>query len=127
MGAETSRRWRNSEGKTNVEELSKSQQEDKTIPQWMSKEDPTRIIQKNGVLLRVCHPNQEWQQIVLPQKYIQRVLELAHYKPMAGHMGALKTRQRLLKRFFLAYYMQRHQRLLQTMPRMSAHGQERKL
>ena len=40
------------------------------------------------------------QQIVLPQKYRQRVLELAHDKPMAGHMGAFKTRQRLLKRFF---------------------------
>ena len=28
------------------------------------------------------------------------MLELAHDKPMAGHMGAFKTRQRLLKRFF---------------------------
>ena len=60
---ERRRRWRNSEGKTNVEELSKSQREDETIQQWMSKEDPTRIIQKNGVLLRMwkprSHPNQE--------------------------------------------------------------------
>ena len=42
----------------------------------------------------------EIRQVVLPRSYRQNVLKLAHNIPIAGHLGAEKTKQRILKRFY---------------------------
>ena len=63
---------------------------------------------KQGVLMRKWRPptipaSQEWNviyQIVIPQKYRNTVLSLAHDTPMAGHMGVAKTHRRVLQHFY---------------------------
>ena len=39
-------------------------------------------------------------QIVLPQDYREKVLELAHTIPLAGHLGKKKTADRVVQRFY---------------------------
>ena len=63
---------------------------------------------KEGVLMRKWRPptipaSQEWNviyQIIIPQKYRETVLSLAHDTPMAGHMGVGKTHRRVLQYFY---------------------------
>ena len=63
---------------------------------------------KQGVLMRKWRPpvvpaSQEWSvvyQIVIPRKYCETVLSLAHDTPMAGHMGVNKTHHRVLQHFY---------------------------
>ena len=47
--------------------------------------------------------DEEWQvnhQIVIPRKYCQEILSLAHESPMAGHLGVNKTYFRILTHFY---------------------------
>jgi cyanate lyase len=39
-------------------------------------------------------------QIVLPLDYREKVLELAHTIPLAGHLGKKKTTDRVVQRFY---------------------------
>ena len=63
---------------------------------------------KSGVLMRKWRPrdapaDEEWQvnhQIVVPRKYRQEILSLAHESPMAGHLGVNKTYFRILTHFY---------------------------
>jgi hypothetical protein len=69
---------------------------------------PVSYYLKNGILMRKWRPsnvpaNQSWHevhQVVLPEKYRNEVLKLAHDLPMSGHMGVRKTKDRILKHFF---------------------------
>ena len=70
---------------------------------WKEKEDPSRVLRKNGVLMKRWKPRgntQEYEQIVLPKNYRSQVLKIAHNLPMAGHLGPEKTAKRLLRRFY---------------------------
>ena len=40
-------------------------------------------------------------QVVLPKQLRKTVLELAHDRPLAGHLGLEKTKQRILSSFYL--------------------------
>ena len=63
---------------------------------------------KSGVLMRKWRPrdapaDEEWQvvhQIIVPRKYREEVLSLAHESPMAGHLGVNKTYSRILTHFY---------------------------
>ncbi|XP_075775856.1 uncharacterized protein LOC142826672 [Pelodiscus sinensis] len=40
------------------------------------------------------------EQLLVPKRYRQRLMELAHANPWAGHLGAEKTVQRIIRRFY---------------------------
>ena len=55
---------------------------------------------KNNILYRVYHNNDtECRQVVVPKKFRQEVLKLAHDIPMSGHLGVTKTKQRIWNDF----------------------------
>ena len=85
-------------------QLKKEQEEDPGVQKWMAQEDPTRIKRVNGVLCRIWRPrdSQEtvYEQVVLPKRYHQRVIRLAHDVPFAGHLGREKTARRILRQFY---------------------------
>ena len=61
--------------------LSGAQQEDPEVQRWRSKEDPSRVKEKTGVLLcvwRSRNKGTEYEQIMLPEKYRTQVLRMAH-------------------------------------------------
>ena len=76
-------------------DMANEQQEDLWIQCWKEQEDPTRVIERNGVLLRQWSPKPEphrvIEQLVLPKVQQQQVLKLAHDMLMTGHLG--KKRQ----------------------------------
>ena len=84
--------------------FSRAQSEDEEVQQWRREEITSRVIEKDGVLLRKWtprdQPNQVIEQLVLPKTYRNKVLKLAHSVPIAGHLGAEKTTQRVLRRFY---------------------------
>ena len=45
-------------------------------------------------------PEQVFEQLVLPRVRHRKVLELAHRRPLAGHLGRLKTARRILRNFY---------------------------
>ena len=63
---------------------------------------------KDGILMWKWRPptvpaSQEWSviyQVVIPQKYCDTVLNMAHDTPMAGHLGVNKTHCRVLNPFY---------------------------
>ncbi|CAC5380411.1 Retrovirus-related Pol polyprotein from transposon 297,Steroid 5-alpha-reductase DET2,Retrovirus-related Pol polyprotein from transposon 17.6,3-oxo-5-alpha-steroid 4-dehydrogenase 1,3-oxo-5-alpha-steroid 4-dehydrogenase 2 [Mytilus coruscus] len=57
---------------------------------------------KSGILYRVyvTPSEEEIYQVVLPEKYRAIVLELAHDIPLSGHLGIMKTRDRILHHYF---------------------------
>lgn len=65
---------------------------------------------KEGVLMckwapPCIDPKDEWgavKQVVVPQRFRQEVLKLAHDSPLAGQLGVNKTYDRMLRCFFLA-------------------------
>ena len=92
------------------------QQKDSTLSslfQNMVSEDeissvPCCYYKKNGVLMRKWRPpdvpsDAEWavkHQVVLPKSYRNGVLSMAHETPLAGHLGASKTYNKILNHFF---------------------------
>uniref|UniRef100_A0A803STS9 Gypsy retrotransposon integrase-like protein 1 n=1 Tax=Anolis carolinensis TaxID=28377 RepID=A0A803STS9_ANOCA len=69
-------------------------------------EKPTRFIIKDGVLYREIL-NQKfpgtpasYTQIVIPQKYREQLMQIAHDSPHGGHLGIRRTTQRITKNFF---------------------------
>ncbi len=63
---------------------------------------------KNDVLLRKWTPSyastqDDWSivtQVVVPNKFRNEILSLAHASPLAGHLGVTKTYDRILRQFF---------------------------
>ncbi|KAJ8400717.1 hypothetical protein AAFF_G00394860 [Aldrovandia affinis] len=55
----------------------------------------------SGLLYQIDnHQGEERTQLLVPQVYIPVVLELAHAHILAAHLGAEKTTERLLQRYF---------------------------
>ena len=103
-------------------DLQQEQDEDEEVQRWMCQQNPSRVIKRYGVLLRKCKPRednqQEYEQIMLPCSYRQRVLKMAHSIPMAGHLGQDKIARQILRHFFwptvnkdVNYYCQKVPRL----------------
>ena len=89
--------------KEDTSTLSRAQQEDPEVQRWRSEEDPSRVKEKQGVLLRVWRSRNEgteYEQIVLLEEYRKQVLRMAHALPLAGHLGKQKTAQRILRQFY---------------------------
>ena len=84
--------------------IAQEQQQDKEIQSWKSQEDPDRVLTRNGVLLRRWTPRNQpervFEQLVHPRVRRRKVLELAHRRPLAGHLGRLKTARRILRNFY---------------------------
>ena len=93
-------------------ELSKLQQEDSSleaIRKAAKGEASTAgrgFFEQNGLLYRKWTPSGQENgeltidQLVLPVVCRKAVLQLAHAIPLAGHMGRMKTAQRILQRFY---------------------------
>ena len=81
---------------------------DKVIPEEEAVRSQQCYFLQNGVLMRQWRPPdaplpESWrvqQQIVVPLRYRDSILSLAHDTPMAGHLGVRKTYERLLRHFF---------------------------
>ena len=87
-----------------------------------SRKDPSRIATRNGVLVRKWksweNGEQEYEQIVLPCQYHQRMLKLAHSMQMAGQMDPMTV--------LLANYLPRCGKLLSKVVQLTAHkGREK--
>ena len=79
------------------ERLRRLQQKDEDVQRWRVSEDPSRVLERSGVLLRKWKPRDGeviYEQIVLPKEFRQQVLKLAHSIPIAGHLGKDKTARR---------------------------------
>ena len=123
------KRWTSgSNGSTSVQ-LRKVQEEDPQVQSWMVQEDPTRVKRVNGVLCRIRRPRDSqdtvYEQIVLPRKYHQRVIKLAHAIPFSGHLGREKTAQRILRRFYWTTLFQDVKQYCQTCEECQLHGGRR--
>ena len=81
-----------------------TQETDEEVQRWMREENPSRVVQKEGILLRKWRRRDlkepEVLQLVLPKEYRTPVLKLAHSVPISGHLGREKTMQRILARFY---------------------------
>ena len=97
-------------GNVTPEDLAKAQAEDPTLSsaRKLAKEKKK---EQNGehkayyqweknLLYRVYqHGNKVYKQIVVPKKYRQEVLRIAHDIPMSGHLGIKKTKERIWSDF----------------------------
>nr|XP_008105066.1 PREDICTED: uncharacterized protein LOC100554808 [Anolis carolinensis] len=83
-------------------------------------EKPTRFISKNGVLYREVlnqkapEMSASYTQIVVPQKYREQLMEVAHDSPQGGHLGIRRTTQRITKNFFWPGMYQQIKRFCQS-------------
>ncbi|XP_033741736.1 uncharacterized protein LOC117328321 [Pecten maximus] len=96
----------------NAEVLSKPQQEDPTLVNIRRKaaksvevvqDDSNALYWENGILRR------KWEsrdgihrgiQVVLPEALRLNVIKLGHDRPLAGHLGTEKTKERVLRSFY---------------------------
>lgn len=99
-----------------VAELKKQQQEVKSLSKVMRLAEDGSTVERNdggnsvlyyhkGLLYRKFHSpkvsnGKTFRQLVVPQKFRQTVLKLAHDYIMAGHLGAKRTVGRILAEFF---------------------------
>jgi len=92
----------------NFKELPKEQRDDpslKKLQDFVDKNAPGKahFLTKNSLLYREFY-NQETEetirQLVLPEKYRQMVLKLAHESRLGSHMGISKTSDRILQEFY---------------------------
>ena len=95
-----------------ADELTKLQETDETlgkirkaIMDHPSQLETAEYFKRDGLIYRRWTPpgrgrECEVEQLVLPKTCRKKVLELGHVIPLAGHLGAEKTRQRILHRFY---------------------------
>ena len=95
-----------------ADELTKLQEADETlnkireaIVNQTSQLETTEYFRRDGLIYRRWIPpgrgsECEAEQLVLPKACRKKVLELGHVIPLAGHLGAEKTRRRILRRFY---------------------------
>lgn len=85
-------------------QLVKAQEEDPTLHECRQKgrNNENAFSYKNGVLTRTWRMGKraEVEEVVLPRKYRETTLRMAHGSPFAGHFGRTNTAQRILKNFF---------------------------
>ncbi|XP_033752174.1 uncharacterized protein LOC117335982 [Pecten maximus] len=99
-----------------VDDLKKEQQDDESLSKVRKLADDGNIVERNdggksevyyhkGLLYRKFHSpkvsnGKTFRQLVVPRKFRQAVLKLAHDSIMAGHQGAKRTTNRVLTEFF---------------------------
>ncbi|XP_033739131.1 uncharacterized protein LOC117326489 [Pecten maximus] len=96
----------------NSEELSKLQREDESLSKIKAKslssaeeadEDDVAFYWEHDILRRKWRTGDgktAGKQLVLPKSLRQAVIKLAHDRPLAGHLGQEKTKQRVLQSFY---------------------------
>ena len=80
----------------------------KALSEEEAKIVPNCYFIKDGILLRKWKPpevpaNEDWKvvnQIVVPSRYRDEILNLAHDTPMAGHLGVTKTFNKVRQHFY---------------------------
>jgi Integrase zinc binding domain len=84
-----------------TEELRTEQAVDPVYKKLVVSADKSLLFDLNevGILVRKS-PFDGSQQIVVPQSLVSRILYLEHYPPAAGHPGAHRIIQTILKTFF---------------------------
>ena len=90
------------------EEFVKAQNEDEEVKKFkklaldssidIEKENPCFFI-KDEVLLKYSN-SENFVQVVVPQKYREMLVEVAHASDMSGHFGVKKTYEKLLREYF---------------------------
>ncbi|XP_060068688.1 uncharacterized protein LOC132548812 [Ylistrum balloti] len=95
----------------NAEVLSKLQQEDPTLANIRRKaasseesvqEDRNALYRENGILRRKWESSdgaQHGVQVVLPEALRLNIIKLGHDRPLAGHLGIEKTKERVVNAF----------------------------
>ena len=85
---------------SSTEKLAKAQKDDPTLSYYRKQADKKKgpFRWSNGLLMRDARDDSNTQLIIVPQEYRQKVLELAHTAPGAGHFGRQKTWERLSSR-----------------------------
>ena len=95
-----------------ADELTKLQEADETLSKIRgtvvnqpSQSETAEYFKRDGLIYRRWTPpgrgsECEVEQLVLPKTCRKKVLELGHVIPLAGHLGAEKTRRRILRRFY---------------------------
>ena len=95
-----------------ADELTKLQEADETLSKIReaivnqpSQLETTEYFRRDGLIYRRWIPpgrgsECEVEQLVLPKACRKKILELGHVIPLAGHLGAEKTRRRILRRFY---------------------------
>ena len=82
-------------------QVKNEQESDPDIQKWLKQEDLSRVKPVKGVLCRLWRPRnlpgETYEQIVLPKRYHQQVMKIAHDLPFAGHLGREKTALRILR------------------------------
>ena len=124
-----SRRWTQTSDIATTTQLKKEQEGDPEILKWMEQEDPCRVKRVEGVLCRIWTPRDSpdvtYEQIVLPKRYREQVVRIAHDLPFAGHLGREKTVQRILRRFYWPTLFYDVRRYCQTCEECQLHGRSR--
>ena len=93
------------------DKLIQLQGEDPSLLKYMTKEAPLikngkgiRHVKRKGILYhitkRVDVGKKELKQILIPKDLRKKVMEAAHDKMLAGHMGVKKTKDRILTNFY---------------------------
>ena len=100
----------NNPDKVTKDDLQRMQKEDPTLAVVREMANETTTPQVNsfywedGLMYRKWQPRgqekEEVDQIILPKECRQKVLELAHAIPLAGHLGKKKTTERITRRFY---------------------------
>ncbi|XP_062830648.1 uncharacterized protein LOC134297351 [Anolis carolinensis] len=71
-----------------------------------AEEQPSRFITKDGVLyresksLKTAGESEVHTQIVVPEKFREQLMRVAHDSPQGGHLGIRKTTKRITKNFY---------------------------
>ncbi|XP_025113979.1 uncharacterized protein LOC112576003 [Pomacea canaliculata] len=95
------------------EEIARMQEQDESLQRIRrlagERQPPSRhgtgsvsFVQRKGLLWRIYAQRKgaEFKQLVVPQPLRREVLRVAHDKPMAGHLGARRTRDRIWCEFY---------------------------
>ena len=97
-----------------IEDLITYQNSDKTLKnvrkfasQGSTTSRNARFFFRNGILYRAYHSvsGEIINQIVVPQPFRLKILEVAHDTPCGSHMSCRKTRNRILQKLLLAWHI----------------------
>ena len=84
--------------------IGKLQEQDPELERMEEGDKTCHYYRKYGILFRKGTPREsqgeKYEQLVVPKKYRNIVLQLAHSMPLTGHMGRDRTARRILKKFF---------------------------
>ena len=97
---EIRQRWSRTGGLMPATLLKNEQEKDAEVQRWLQREDPEKIERIDGLVCRIWQPRNSpgivYQQIVLPKRYWNQVINLAHNLPLQVISGERRQLNRYL-------------------------------